>query len=72
MNILEVIGIVFIVMLVIISIKYAKSGGNPSIDANYKKREYVKKHLEVLGVSNNGVSLDDREVYVLTKEGLGL
>lgn len=36
-----------------------------------RRRDYVKKHMDVFGVLNNGVSLDTRELYALKPDELG-
>ena len=36
------------------------------------KQEYVRTHLDKFGCKDNGSSLDDREIYVISEQAMGL
>lgn len=36
------------------------------------KQEYVKANMDKFGCKDNGTSLDDREIYVVSPEAMGL
>ena len=36
------------------------------------KQEYVRTHLDKFGCKDNGSSLDDREIYVIFEQAMGL
>lgn len=63
MNMLEIIGIAFMSLTIFCSIKYAVQG---------KKEAEENKIAYTFGIKSNGTSLDEREIYALSSEELGL
>lgn len=63
---------VFAVIVAFVCIKYAVNNSIASKKISSNSQTYVKANRKIYGVSNKGTSLNDKEIYTISHEGMGL
>lgn len=63
---------VFAIAVAFACIKYVRNNSKTSKKISNNPQTYVKENRNIYGVSNKGTSLNDKEIYVISHEGMGL